>query len=1203
MFKLATWNVRGLNAPIKQKEVKDFIHCQGLHFCALLETHICKGGLQDICSRLFGRWSWGSNVAMSETGTRIIITWDASVLDVMFLEVHAQFIHCQILIKGMTTPFFVSVCYGANSVVERRGLWSGLRKFKVLMGAKPWLLSGDFNTMLFPHDGVGGSSRRGVDMADFCMCLEDIDVFDLPYSGIQYTWCQKPAGEDGIIRKLDRAMANTEFTAFFKGASAVFLPRGISDHSPSIISFLGNVRRKNSGFKVENFILEHPKFLDVVANGWKVRHMGSFMFQLTSRLKGLKRPLRRLRSDYGDVAKRAAILKEELQSVQLACDLEPTNVELRDDMAHLLLAYKSAKRDYILMLQQHAKVKWLNEGDGNTRFFHQSLKEKRGRAYIHSVSNMHGVYKHEEEVADAFIEYFRSILGEEDPSVQPSMELYPVAHRLSIQESLHMIRPITDDDIKNAMFSIGNNKAPGSDGFPAKFYKVAWGILGIDVLVAIRNFFYTYRLSKELNHTIIALIPKVPNASSVTEFRPISCCNVLFKCITKIIVNRMKDSLNSLISPSQSAFIQGRKIVDNILMAHELVVGYQRIGGPPRCAFKIDIRKAYDMVSWKYVINMLNAMGFHPALVRWIEELISHPSYSIVINGKPEGFFKGRRGIRQGDPLSPYLFTIVMEGFSRIFRQCMLEANDFGFHYGCEELELTHLCFADDLFVFTRGDVPSVEVLKRALHIFKVKSGLTPSLEKSDIFFGGVDNNTRVAIRECLPFREGTFPIRYLGVPLSPARLSNSDFQPLVIKVRDRIHNWKSKFLSFGGRCQLIISVLQSLQLYWMGVFLLPSGIIHDLESLFRRFLWAQGEQVQGKCRLPWDVVCTSKHHGGLGFRKLSMWNRCILATHLWDILRNRSSLWVRWISLHRIHNASLWSARIDNRWTWIFRRIMSLRDQFRPFFLVDIGDGRNTQAWDDTWLRMGRLEGFISFRLFTAAGFSRSSTVSDVARTLHGAWPNSWIARDSRLVHCIIPELHLNRRDEFCWRNLDDILVPYTVRSAVHSLEGVHVEVGWWRDVWFRSHIPKHSFCMWLACHRRLPTQDRIFAWKHEPPDPKCSLCKTCMDSHDHLFFTCPYSTQVWRGIKEGTSMSLYPDDWQSIVDFISNVAPPRKKLHKLTLVATVYLIWQERNWRLFRDVSRPPKVLTKVIRDVVLKRMAWRKLTKHRIATNGCD
>ena len=193
-------------------------------------------------------------------------------------------------------------------------------------------------------------------------------------------------------------------------------------------------------------------------------------------------------------------------------------------------------------------------------------------------------------------------------------------------------------------------------------------------------------------------------------------------------------------------------------MAHELVRGYQKDNGPPRCAFKIDIRKAYDTVDWAFLLRMLEGFGFHPVMINWIREMITTPSYSIALNGDITGFFKGERGIRQGDPLSPYLFTLIMEGFSMLFRLCIEEAAEFGYHMGCQVLELTHLCFADDLFVFTGGDVHSVIVLKKALDLFASRSGLRPNIEKSEVFFCNVAPANREAIISYLPFRNGVFP-------------------------------------------------------------------------------------------------------------------------------------------------------------------------------------------------------------------------------------------------------------------------------------------------------------------------------------------------------------------------------------------------------------------------------------------------------------
>ncbi|KAJ9544285.1 hypothetical protein OSB04_023992 [Centaurea solstitialis] len=1157
--------------------------CFGM--CNIVESKVLDVNLGNVCSQVFHNWNWISNVNFTDTGARIILAWDVKKLDIMAVEIHAQFIHCLIRIRGVNEPFYATFVYGANTMGDRRALWSGLRKAKVLMASQPWIVLGDFNAMLFPHDGYGGSSRRNLDMEEFYLCMEDVELIDVQYSGIQYTWCQKPSGGDGIVRKLDRVLSNVDFTSRFSDASVKFLPRGVSDHAPGLLSFGGNIKHPAIGFRFDNFLTKHPSFVRVVSDIWLQPAFGSFMHQLVTRLKRLKTPLRRLRSSYGDLAKRVKNLKVELDAVQLALDLDPGNKECQEDLAHLLLAYQHSKMDEESFFRQRAKVQWLSEGDMNTKFFHNCVKEKRGRNFIHSILDQHGQLRVDDAVGVTFVDHFAQILGTSDIAVNPVIPNSLFSNTLSLSDSLDIIRPITDEDIKSALFGIGNDKAPGSDGFTSKFFKASWEIIGTDVLVAVHNFFYSGRLLTELNHTLLCLIPKKPNASMVGDYRPISCCSVLYKCISKVICERIKPVLDRLVGKSQSAFIPGRRILDNILMAHEL-----KHSGPPRCAFKIDIRKAYDMVDWKYITTILGQFGFHPVLVGWIKEMLHTTSFSVAINGGTVGFFKGARGLRQGDPISPYLFTLVMEGFAMALRHCILQAGStFGYHHGCAPLEISHLCFADDLFVFTRGDVGSVEVLKRALDLFQTWSGLAPSLEKSEVFFGNVPDDVRTAILHSLPFRPGVFPIRYLGVPLSPVILKVADFAGLITKVKMRIHNWKAKFLSFAGRKLLISSVLQSLNLYWMSVFILPSGVIHELESVFRNFLWAHGDSARGKCKLAWEDVCKPISNGGLGLRKLATWNRAMVAKHLWDLFTSRDTYWVDWVRVNYSQGVNLWRMIPRLHWSWVFRKLLDLRPMLRRFIFSSIGNGGSTNAWADNWLACGALMDRIPFRRFSNMGFTLDSNVSQIVFGCNGAWPNSWVERCQELALCPIPILDTYSQDVVRWRRLDGSLQDFQVKEAYEDFMGSGDTLGWATAVWFKGCIPKHAFCVWVACHRRLPTQDRL-TWKHDPPDLICPLCNVCMDSHDHLFFLCDFSLEVWRTLKRDSNLFGFSEKWDDIRHDLTVGRGPRRLEQKLTLQASVYCIWRERNRRLFGHTPKLVIHVVKEIRDVVLMRMAWK-------------
>ncbi|KAL0420749.1 UNVERIFIED_CONTAM: hypothetical protein Slati_3097800 [Sesamum latifolium] len=212
---------------------------------------------------------------------------------------------------------------------------------------------------------------------------------------------------------------------------------------------------------------------------------------------------------------------------------------------------------------------------------------------------------------------------------------------ISEAEALILVQAVTPNEIKLAVFDIDEVKAPGLDGYSSGFFKAAWPIIREEVTRAIMEFFRTGRLLKQVNSTLISLIPKVNTPTVVAEFRPISCCNVLYKIITKVIVQRMRGVLDKLISPSQNAFVPGRSIGDNILLAQELFHGYNEQQLPPRCALKVDLRKAYDTVEWDFLSAVLTLFGFPAQFISWIEECVTIPSFSVCLNGSPHGFFRG----------------------------------------------------------------------------------------------------------------------------------------------------------------------------------------------------------------------------------------------------------------------------------------------------------------------------------------------------------------------------------------------------------------------------------------------------------------------------------------------------------------------------------------------------------------------------------
>lgn len=221
-----------------------------------------------------------------------------------------------------------------------------------------------------------------------------------------------------------------------------------------------------------------------------------------------------------------------------------------------------------------------------------------------------------------------------------------------------MVRQVGFDKIKAAMFEIGEGKAPGPYSFTSAFFKSAWNDIGNDVCKAVVDFFTNRKMLREINSTVIALLPEVTNPSKVTDYRPISCCNMNYKRISRIITNRMKEGLVNIVSENQSAFVPGRSISDNILLTQELVKRYHLQHGTPRCAFKIDIQKAYDTFDWSFLRVILECFGFHNTMIKWIMACVTTTLFSINVNGDMHGFFSRETRVKaKGFDVSIFIYS------------------------------------------------------------------------------------------------------------------------------------------------------------------------------------------------------------------------------------------------------------------------------------------------------------------------------------------------------------------------------------------------------------------------------------------------------------------------------------------------------------------------------------------------------------------
>ncbi|GJV56857.1 RNA-directed DNA polymerase, eukaryota, reverse transcriptase zinc-binding domain protein [Tanacetum coccineum] len=876
-------------------------------------------------------------------------------------------------------------------------------------------------------------------------CLEQIEVEDLNCSGIHYTWVQsRQDPSSGILKKINRVMGNTKFMSKYINSHVVFLPHLTSDHSPAILYIPKMMRRKKKAFRFSNFVADKLEFINSVQEKWNINLEGHSMFKLVKKLKAMKFHLKNLRWKYGDIY----------------------------------------ENDEEKMLFQRAKIKWLSDGDKNSKFFHTVLKVRAHKSRIERVQNENGE---------------------------------------SFEDAKEMIRSVNDKEIKEALYDICDNNCPGPYGYTAKFYKNAWTVVGSDVCEAVSDFFKNGKLLGKVNATLITLVPKSTTPIKVSDYRPIACCNVLYKIISKILTNRIKSALCKIISPSQSTFIPGRQITDSILLTQELLKGY----------------------SWKSGARRM---------IKWIMVCVRIAAFTINVNNERVGYFKGGRFLRQGDLISPYIFTLVMEVFTLILHKQISKSGSFKYHWGCKDLQISHLCFADDLLVLCHGDFKSIHVVKSALDIFSSVLGLRPNIGKSAIIFGNVKEQVRNETLAILPFKIGSLTVTYLGVPLITKSLTFTDCKCLIDKVKEKVSNWKNKLLSYAGRLQLITSILSSMQVYRASVFILPKSVIKEINKLLKGFLWCQGELSKGKAKVTWKQICRPKDEGDMGIKSLEVWNEVLMTKHLWNVATLKESLWVKWTNINRVRGESIWIIDCDKNASQGWKQILKLRDKMRNHIISKIGDGSSVFLWHDKWWGPDLITKFIPLEVIRNAGFDSKMKVKD-------------------MVH----------KGKFLWCTKDQKYVSNYTNRVWYDWKIENAKVDWHKVIWFSNCTPKHSFIMWIAILGRLTTQERLQKWYPEK-QMSCTFCGTCPDSTNHLFFECSYLRTVWSEMKKKAEFNSIPDKWEEIVAFMTKAKHKRSiksLLRRITLAACVYFIWCERNKRFFTGEKRCSKVL---IEEIIL-------------------
>ncbi|GKV21933.1 hypothetical protein SLEP1_g31856 [Rubroshorea leprosula] len=1090
-----------------------------------------------MCSRIWGsvEFDWCFKPSNGMSGG-LLCVWDAKVFKKREILEGNNFIGVYGVWGKEETPVYILNIYSPCTLAGKRGLWEELQcLIKNRRGR--WCLGGDFNATRSTGERQG-SREMTTEMREFNCFIHEAELIDLPLVGRKFTWYNS----NGLqMSRIDRFLLSNEWVLKWKDVKQMGLRRTVSDHCPILLKN-EKVDWGPKPFKFFNAWIDQPGCIGTIRKAWKSCEVnGGYGFRLKERLKFTKKALKVWSgSSMTTIEKNimeAEVEIEELDKKGENSLLTHSDIERRRGCFIDLWNNLKIKES---MWQQKSRKMWLKEGDANTKFFHRSVNGRRRRNEICSIlvngKQLTGVTEIKEGVA----EYFKNIFTEE---VWQRPKLDGIGFKqISQADNELLVAPFSEEEVRKVIWECDSSKAPGPDGFNFGFLKSMWEDIKTEVIGFVKEFQEQGRLERGSNASFIVLIPKTENPQRIEEYRTISLIGVMYKVIAKLLASRLCKVLHKIIGEQQMAFIKGRQLVDGVVIANEVIDEAKR-RRKKSFMFKVDFEKAYDKVCWNFIDYMLDRMAFSATWKRWIQECLKSSMVSILINGSPTRQFPVTKGIRQGDPLSPFLFLIVAEGLNGLMKAAVDKELYKGVEIGKDAVTVTHLQFADDTIFFGEASEQNVRTIKCILRTFELAAGLKINFGKCQLMGIGVDDDWRNKMAYRLGCKEGEFPFKYLGIPIGGSHRRLKMWQPLLDSVRKKLSSWKGRYLSQGGRITLINSVLSSLPVFLMSVYLIPKGTLNLIDQIRRNFLWG-GEGAERKINwVKWDMICKDKEYGGLGVKDLKKFNLALMGKWWGRLATEEEGLWKRVIKGKYGGGGGHWQTWVRNGieggslWWRDVQRLNNVeRDNIgwlAEGFRLKMGEGREVSFWWDEWCGGSCLANLFP-RLYLISS-DKEKKCCQMGRELNGTWEwkLNWRRRlmewEEELAHKLskmIEEVKIQPRitDKWEWVHKSD--GKYSSSSAYSLLTKAQqtTKEKCFKRIWNHNIPTKIAAFNWRVVLDKIPTKKNLLKRGIDSvrDDVKCRLCEEEDEDSAHLFLRCKVAKWIWKECAKWWGISI---------------------------------------------------------------------------------
>ncbi|GKV14797.1 hypothetical protein SLEP1_g25615 [Rubroshorea leprosula] len=1085
MVKIISWNCRGAAKHNFHSSAMDLKRTHNPAIMLVVETKLSGEDARSQAASL----GFAKSFVVNSNGLAggLWLLWDDAAVVVDIVSYSDQAIHA--IIKVCNNPsfpidWFLSGIYGRPQIATRTLLWNELSTIAENI-SMPWMMIGDFNDVLDQSEKFGGNRICQARVRAYLECMNNCNMIDLGFVGNRFTWVNMRFSHHLIRERLDRAWANPEWKLLFPEATLFHLPRTSSDHCPILLDLKPFTHRTGSRpFRMEKFWLDHPEFQALIQQIWSSNNSNTSDCLDTS----MKQARIWSRNTFGNIFKRKQKLLSRLAGIQKSTSYNFSHFlwNLEKELIQEFERVLKLEEDLWFM---KSRTNWIVEGDRNTKFFHLSTIKHRSKNRILGLKNLD---LFSTTLDHSFMDSFRTV-------------------QLSIDESLSLdsLSGIPSEvEILRAVNSMKPYKAPGPDGTHPFFYQKLWAVVKDKVCNDIKQIFQESSIPEKWNECLLVLIPKVKSPETIQQYRPIGLCNTSYKIISKILVHRLKPWMDKLISPCQSSFIPGRQGMDNVLILQELVYSFKKkTGKVGDMICKLDLEKAYDRLEWSFIREALLFFKFPMEIINLIMSMVCSSSISVLVNGDKTESFLPTRGIRQGDPLSPYLFIICMEFLSLKISADMEAGHWKGSKAGRRGPLLSHLFFADDIIFIGKATPQNCVYLKNLLDFFCSRSGQRVNPAKSRIFFSkNVSINNRESLSAILGFPCTEDLGTYLGIPISAKKISKGKCQFIIDRVRAKLAGWKSRFLSLAGRVTLTSSVLAAIPNYYMQTMLLPASVHTELDQISRNFIWGSEDNQKKIHLVGWQSVTQPKDLGGLGLKSSKEANVAAMSKLNWRLYTEKDKLWCN--IFRSKYNLSDCHSPLPASGSPIWKAIIKGYDIFKAGIKWIPQSGGNVRFWTDCWCCDIPLISWIygphtpGFELITVAEFFNvGASAADLI-----AYP---IPIDIEpFIHAVPISLFALREDTFAWVGSSN--GSFSSASAYCITKHLPLKpLEDWRWVWKSYTYPKIQYFLWLLAHDRL----KCFSYLHRLgiiSSPLCPLCHLEDETVEHLIRSCPISVVI---------------------------------------------------------------------------------------------